>query len=164
MKAGSGEYTFSSDLAKQMFRYRNKLVWRHGLLYKKYFDINLQEERMQFVLPKEYWSCALQVCHDNIGHLGIERSLLLLRDRFYWPNMAQDVEVYVKSCPRCLRFKKLLERATLNPIKMMRPLELIQIDYLTIKAPKNSRSQKDVNILIVTDHFTRYVQAYVTSN
>ena len=47
---------------------------------------------------------------------------------------------------------------------MMRPLELIHIDYLTTEAPKNSRSQKDVNILIVTDHFTRYVQAYVTLN
>ena len=52
MKAGSGKYTFSSELAKQMFQYRNKLVWRHGLLYKKYFNINLREERMQFVLPK----------------------------------------------------------------------------------------------------------------
>ena len=66
--------------------------------------------------------------------------------------MAQDVEVYVKSCPRCLWFKKLPERATLNPIEMMRPLELIHIDYLMIEAPKNSRSQIDVNILIVTDH------------
>ena len=56
MKAGSGEYTFSSELAKQMFRFRNKIVWRHGLLYKKYFNINLQEERMQFMLPKKYWS------------------------------------------------------------------------------------------------------------
>ena len=26
MKVGSGEYTFSSESAKQMFRYRNKLV------------------------------------------------------------------------------------------------------------------------------------------
>ena len=34
MKAGSGEYTFSSELAKQMFRFRNKLVWRHWLLSK----------------------------------------------------------------------------------------------------------------------------------
>ena len=56
MKSGSGEYTFLSELAKQIFRHRNKLDWRHGLLYKKYFDTNLQEERMQFVLPKEYWS------------------------------------------------------------------------------------------------------------
>ena len=47
---------------------------------------------------------------------------------------------------------------------MTRPLELVHIDYLTIEAPKNSRSQKDMNILIVTDHFTRYAQAYVTPN
>ena len=51
--------------------------------FKKYFDINLQWERMQFVLPKKYWSCALEACHDNIGHLRIERTLSLLRDRFY---------------------------------------------------------------------------------
>ena len=47
---------------------------------------------------------------------------------------------------------------------MTRPLELIHIDYLTIEAPKNSRSHRDVNIFIVTDHFTRYAQAYVTLN
>ena len=47
---------------------------------------------------------------------------------------------------------------------MTRPLELIHRDYLTIEAPKNSRGQKDVNILIVTDHFTRYAQVYVTPN
>ena len=44
----------------------------------------------------------------------------------------------------------------------MRPMELIHIDYLTIEAPKNSRNLKDVNILMITNHFTRYAQAYVT--
>ena len=43
-------------------------------------------------------------------------------------------------------------------------MELVHIDYLTIEAPKASRSQKDVNILIVTDHFTGYAQAYITPN
>ena len=78
--------------------------------------------------------------------------------------MARDIEIYIKSCPRCLRFKTLPEKATLNPIETTRPLELIHIDYLTTEAPKNSRSHKDVNIFIVTDHFTRYAQAYVTLN
>ena len=78
--------------------------------------------------------------------------------------MAKDVENHVKSCPHCLRFKKLPEKATLNPIKTSRPLKLVHIDYLTIEAPKNSRSQKDVNVLIATDHFTRYAQAFVTPN
>ena len=33
-----------------------------------------------------------------------------------------------------------------------------------IEALENSKNQKDVNILTVTDHFTRYAQAYVTPN
>ena len=164
LKNKEGPNSLTTELAKQMYRYRSKLILRHGLLYRKYYDINLMEERMQFVLPQKYHVQALKACHDNVGHLGIERTLSLLRGRFYWLNMAKDVENYVKSCPRCLQFKKLPEKATLNPIETSRPLELVHIDYLTIEAPKTSRSQKDVNILIVTDHFTRYTQAYVTPN
>ena len=164
LKNKEGPNSLTTELAKQMYQYRSKLILRHGLLYRKYYDINLMEDRMQFVLPKKYHVEAMEACHDSVRHLGIERTLSLLRDRFYWSNMAKDVENYVKTCPHCLRFKKLPEKATLNPIKTSRPLELVHIDYLTIEAPKTSRSQKDVNVLIVTDHFARYAQAFVTPN
>ena len=78
--------------------------------------------------------------------------------------MAQDVEIYIKSCPSCLQFKSLPEKANLNSIEATRLMELVHIDYLTIEAPKNSKSLKGVNILIVTDHFTWYTQAYITLN
>ena len=38
-------------------------------------------------------------------------------------------------------------------------MELVHIDYLTIESNK---SEKDVNILVVTDHYTRLTQAFVT--
>ena len=38
------------------------------------------------------------------------------------------------------------------------------MDFLTVEAPKNSKSGKDINLLIITDHFTRYAQAIVTSS
>ena len=76
--------------------------------------------------------------------------------------MLEDIEHHVKTCPRCLRFKTQPEKAELNSIIATRPLELVHIDYLTIEAPTNSKSDKDINILVVTDHFTRYAQAYVT--
>ena len=56
-------------------------------------------------------------------------------------------------------FKAIPEKAELNIINVTRPLELVHIDFLTIEAP---RKDKDVNILVVTDHFTRYAQAYIT--
>ena len=56
------------------------------------------------------------------------------------------------------------EKAKLNPIVTTRPMELVHIDYLMIEAPENSWSSKDINILIITDHFTRYAQARLTSS
>ena len=52
----------------------------------------------------------------------------------------------------------------LNPIIATRPLELVHIHYLTIEPPANSKSDKDINILIITNHFNRYAQAHTTSS
>ena len=89
-----------------------------------------------------------------MGHLGIERTTSLLRDRFYWSSMIEDIEHHIRSCPCCLRFKTQPEKAELNPIIATRPLELVHIDYLTIEAPEGSKSDKDINVLVITDHFT----------
>ena len=67
-----------------------------------------------FVLPRNFRKQALEACHDDIGHLGKERVLSLLTDRFYWPNMFKDVEEYVDTCPRCLRFKATPEHARIK--------------------------------------------------
>ena len=40
------------------------------------------------------------------------------------------------------------------------PLELVHINYLCLE----SRRGKEENILVVTDHFTWYTQAYVTQS
>ena len=153
-----------SDESKRLFRNRSRLLFRCGLLYRKIFDGQLQEDKFQFVLPKSYWKQSMEACHDNMGHLGIERTTSLLRDRFYWLSMIEDIELHIRSCPHCLRFKTQPEKAQLNPIVATRPMELVHIDYLTIEAPENSRSSKDINILIITDHFTRYAQAHITSS
>ena len=150
--------------SKQLLCNRSHLLFCSGLLYRKIFDGQLQENKFQFVLPKIYWKQALEACHDNMDHLGIERTTSLLRDQFYWPSMLEDIELHVKTCPRCLRFKTQPEKAKLNPIIATRPLKLVHIDYLTIEAPTSSKSSKDVNILVVTNHFTQYAQAYVTSS
>ena len=151
-----------SDESKRLFRNRSHLLFRCGLLYKKIFDSQQQENKFQFVLPKSYWKQSLEACHDNMGHLGMERTTSLLRDRFYWPSMIEDIEHHIRSCPHCLRFKTQPEKTELNPIIATRPLELVHIDYLTIEAPEGSKSDKDINVLVITDHFTRYAQAHIT--
>ena len=45
---------------------------------------------MQLVLPTTFRIQAFKGCHDDLGHIGIERTLDLLRDQFYWPSMTED--------------------------------------------------------------------------
>ena len=155
--------TFSNE-SKRLLGSRSRLLFRCGLLYRKVFDGQLQENKFQFILPQLCWKQDLEACHENMEHLGIERTTALLKDHFYWPSITEDVEKHIKSCPQCLRFKTQPEKAELNPVIATRPLELVHVDYLTIEAPANSKSGKDVNVLIITDHFTRYAQVHITSS
>ena len=81
-------------------------------------------------------------CHEQIGHLGQDRVLELLRDRFFWP--------------RSIRRKTQPDVVPLHNIEATQPLELVHLDYLQIEPSKGNIE----NVLIVTDHFTRYAEAY----
>ena len=49
----------------------------------------------------------------------------------------------------------------LQPYHADAPMELVHMDYLTID---HGRTKKDVNILIITDHYSRFAQAIKTPN
>ncbi|KAK7915695.1 hypothetical protein WMY93_011456 [Mugilogobius chulae] len=130
-----------------------------GVLYRRRRD----DEGLshQLVLPEELRPLVLKNLHDDMGHMGIERTLDLVRSRFYWPRMAMDVEKKVKSCGRCVRRKALPERAApLVSIQTTRPLELLCMDFLSLE-PDSSNTR---DILVLTDHFTKFAVAFPTPN
>ena len=143
-----------SDL-KAFLRVRKQFKLKQGILYRK-SQVNSDRARLQLVLPTSHRQKAMAGCHDQIGHLGQDRVLELLRDRFFWPEMHMDVASYINSCPRCIRRKTQPDVAPLHNIEATQPLELIHLDYLQIEPSKHNIE----NVLIVTDHFTRYAQAY----
>ena len=56
------------------------------------------QNALQLVIPQEYQQKAMQRCHDDIGHLGIEQMLYLLMDQFHWPGMMKDAELHIAKC------------------------------------------------------------------
>jgi len=46
----------------------------------------------QLVVPDGYKGDILKGLDDHVGHPGIERTLRLMRERFFWPGMPTDVE------------------------------------------------------------------------
>ena len=114
----------------------------------------------RLVVPAHRRKEVLRMSHDELGHLGRDKTISVAKDRFFWPGLTKDVEDYLKSCPRCLRAKAphLPERAPLHSIVTTRPLELVCMDFVSLETSAGGYK----HILVVTDHFTKYACAYPT--
>lgn len=140
-----------------LLRVQDQLILSDEVLYRKCKGED--QPTFQLVLPKKYRQMALMSLHDDVGHLGYERTVDLVRARFCWPRMSSEVEETIRTCERCLRRKARAERtAPLVNIETSRPLELVCMDYLSLEP--DGRGTK--NILVITDHFTKYAVAVPT--
>ena len=146
----------SAEVKALMHEWSKLLIGKDGALYRK------TASKLQLVLPKRYHPLVLRHLHDDMGHLGAERVTELARDRFYWPHMARDIEHYVTKVCTCLQRKRpsLPPRAPAQSIVTSQPFELISVDFVHLERSIGGYEY----ILVVVDHFTRYAQAYPTTN
>ena len=147
----------STELKSFLRNKRCLKLYKDVLCRKSYSDNSTTKKTVwQLVVPKLFRERALSGCHDDVGHQGILRTLSLLRERFYWPGMQDEATQYVMRCSRCLRRKTPPQVAPLQPILVTQPLELVHMDYLSLEPSKGNIE----NVLVITDHFTRYALAY----
>ena len=147
-----------SQEVKALLRIKKNLKLTKDILYRKSFPDNSSSKKVlwQLVVPKAYRARALAGCHDDVGHQRRMRTLSLLRERFFWPGMQEEATQYVVKCSRCLRRKSAPQVASLQPFYVSQPMELVHMDYLSLEPSKNNIE----NVLVITDHFTRYALAY----
>ena len=115
----------------------------------------------QLVLPSHFKDKVLGHLHDDMGHQGRDRTLSLVCQRFYWPGLEADVVQKIKNCVRCIQRKTVPKpSAELVNILTTQPMELVCIDFLSLEKSKGGQE----HILVITNHFTRYAQAFPTRN
>ena len=147
-----------SSEVKSFLRNKKSLKLVKDVLYRRSYSDNSTSKKTlwQLVVPKLFRERALLGCHDDVGHQGILRTLSLFRERFYWPGMQEEATQHVLKCSRCLRRKTPPQVAPLQPILVTQPLEFVHMDYLSLEPSKGNIE----NVLVITDHFTRYALAY----
>ena len=147
----------TSNPAKHGIMKRNwhRFFFQRGLLHRK-----VEGEKPQLVLPAKYIPKVCRALHNDMGHQGCEKTMSLIRSRFFWPGMSKDVDNWIHQCGRCLRFKGKPDRAPLVGIQTSEPLELVCTDFLKVDAAQNGTQY----ILVITDHFTRFSMAVPTCN
>ena len=118
--------------------------------------------KMQLFLPKCYRPLAIKHLNDDLGHLGADRVIELARERFYWPHMARDINHFVTNMCQCIRSKKPVVnfRAPALSNITSAPFELVSIDFVHLEKCVGGYEY----ILVVMDYFTRFAQAYATTN
>jgi len=117
------------------------------------------------LVPKKKVKLILEEAHDSStgGHFGVNKTLDRIRKRFYWATCKQDVEDWCKTCTICVAKKGPTEKgkSELQIYNAGTPFERLQMDIL---GPFPISTLGNKYLLVVTDCFTKWVEAFPIKN
>ena len=156
----------SSGYEKRFYAARQKeFVLHDNLLYLQVTPTNSQDSAPVFVVPAEDRQVAIDACHRSAGHQGRDHTLSLMKEHFWWPGMSQALLKAVATCGRCIQYEAKGQLPPMQPIICTEPMELVHIDYVGMEVTVATQKKPVVkDVLVIVDHFTRYVQAFMTKN
>ena len=94
-------------------------------------------------------------------HLGMDAVISKIKERYYWPQIGEDVKIYIQTCDICQKRGPLQHREELIPIKIKGPFYKIGID---IKGPLSITSNGNRYIIVAMDYFSKWPEAKALSN
>ena len=139
---------------------------KKGLLYRQSKQEPTQETVLQFVVPQIHRNAAPDGCHHEAAHQGQSHSLSLMKERFWWPGMAwHDFRNHIRKCGRCKKFEAALPIAPLKPLACSGLGELLHVDFTSIEETVPLHQEPVIrNVMVMQDHFSKYVVAYVVKD
>ena len=144
---------------------KDQLIMKNGLLYRQSKQGLTQETVFQFVVPQIHRNAALDECHREAAHQGQSRSQSLMQEQFWWPGMARDLRNRIKKCGSCKKFEATPPIAPLKPLACSGPGELLHVDFTSIEETVPLRQEPVImNVMVMQDHFSKYVIAYVVKD
>ena len=95
--------------------------------------------------------------------MGIRRTIMRCRERFFWPKMNDSVTRFIQNCEECSRDKYDTKqtRAPLKPKEVSEPFVVWALDYMG-PLPETARGNR--HILVMMDHFTNWCEAFATKD
>ena len=148
-----------------LFRQWDRIYMLNKNIFREYTDERDDTVTYQYIVPRSERVMLLKMCHDTrtSGHLGIVKTIDRITPHFYWPKIRQEIHEYVRSCVLCQQVKspRVYNKAPLVPILTTRPGQLITTD---IMGPIVVSDRGNVNILVVVDHFTKWVELFAMSS
>ena len=108
----------------------------------------------QLVVPETLKHDVLLAYHDSllIGHGGFDRTYQLIRLKYYWLRMYNEVRQYVRSCPDCQRNKSVSQKpGPLHPLPCDGIFKRVHIDLFGPLPEVNGYKY----VLLIVDAFSK---------
>ena len=79
--------------------------------------------------------------------------------------MIQDLRNCIKKCGYCRKYEAAPLVAPMKPLACSRPGELLHVDFTSIEEMVPLKEEPAIcNVLVLQDHFSKYVVAYVVKD
>ena len=144
---------------------KEQLLIKNGLLYHKTQQGQADKVVFQFVVPQRHWGTALDGCHREAAHQGQCRSTALMQECFWWPGMSRDLRNHNKKCGHCRKYEAAPPVVPMKPLTCSGPGELLHVDFTSIEETMPLKEDPVIcNVLVLQDHFSKYIVASVVKD
>lgn len=151
--------------AQRLSQLWKKLTVEKGVLWRRYEDVSGTSTWLQLVVPQSLREEILQNLHAGTlgGHLGAEKTLAKVKERFYWPGVQEDVSNWCRTCEACATRKTAPQkgRAPLQTVKAGYPMQVVAVD---IMGPLPESQSGNSYVLVAGDYFTKWMEVYAIPN
>ena len=142
----------------------HRLHLRQGLLGRDFVTTE-GGLRWQVYVPPNSRRGIFQEVHAGVvgGHLGLEKTLSRIQERFFWPGMTKDVKLWCEVCEKCQRRKppSKKKRAQMQVVVAEEPWARVAMDMMG-PLPLTTRGHR--YILVIADYFSKWVEAFPMEN
>ena len=143
----------------QMFNQVSSLHIKNNVLCRKFEPLDGNLPYLQRIVPRSMVPEVLTALHSSktAGHLGTQKVIEKMRQRFYRPGFKDDVKQFVQCCDICQKKPGLpkTHRHSLVDWKLSYPFHHIGLDFLGALPVSNGNRF----ILVIGDHFTKWYEA-----
>ena len=162
----SQDHAKGKDLEyRRLLQQWEQLTIKDDILWRYFAHPNHDGGHLQLVVPRNLRDEILKECHEGMsgGHLGQEKTLHRVKERFYWPGHYNDVCNWCLTCKACATRKTPAptQRAPLGTVKAGYPTQVMAVDLV---GPLPESTSGNSYILVVGDYFTKWMEALPVPN
>ena len=164
-ETGKQQFALDKKATAAYVKVKEQLLIKNGLLYCKTWQGLANEIVFQFVVPPRHRSTTLDGCHQEAAHQVQCHSTTLMQESFWWPGMIRDLRNCIKKCGHCRKYKAAPPIVPMKLLTCSGPRELLRVDFTSIEETVPPKEEPIIrNVLVLQDHFSKYVVAYVVKD